>query len=100
MLPDAGKDGHDEDGDDDGHDGNDHHLNSFRNQSMENTGVDHLLPGCRVLRPRDLAGSSQMGDKPLPTRAAKTGGEEQGDWNQSALVCIAQVYSLWFWNSR
>ena len=66
MLSDAGKDGYNEDGDSDGDADNGHHLNSFRNQRTKNIGVAGLLLGPCV-RPRDLAESSQTGDKQLLT---------------------------------
>lgn len=68
MLFDAGRDGYVEDDDDmmtmvtmtftkD--------LNSFRNNSTQNTRVVQLSPCPCVLRPKDFAKSSQIYDKPL-----------------------------------
>lgn len=46
-------------------------LSSFCIHSTENTGVARLLPSPCGRRPRVLAESSQIGDKPLLTRAGK-----------------------------
>ena len=89
MLSDAGKEGYNEDGDNDGDAGNGRHRNSLRNHQEH--GGSGLFPGPCGLRPRELAESSQTGDKQLLTGAAKNiGGEGQGDCNSPALLCAAR----------